>query len=86
MSSTALSLSNTRGSASAFLTPAKSTPPHVTDSPGNWEHPRIKEITRRQNASVFTSHNVKTIIYNFASICIVQFLRMAAAELGPQQL
>lgn len=58
----------------------------MTDSPGNWQHPRIKEITRRQQATVFGSDNVKTIIYNIAAFFIIYVLRLVAAEHGPTQL
>lgn len=88
MSSTkALALNRTRNYG-ALATPSKATPAPapVADSPGNWQHPRIKEITRRQQASVFSSDNVKTIVYNLAAIIIIHVIRLAAAEYGPTPL
>lgn len=81
-SSTALALSRQR-------TPIRSTPGNntsVTESPGTWQHPRIEEITRRQNATVFTSDNVKTIIYNVAALFILGFIQHINSEFGPKLL
>lgn len=80
--STALALNKTR-SYRALSTPSKATPAPVADSPGNWQHPRIKEITRRQQATVFGSDNVKTIVYNLAAIFIIHVIRLTAAKYGP---
>ncbi|KAH8771975.1 nuclear pore complex component-domain-containing protein [Diaporthe sp. PMI_573] len=86
MSSTqALALNKTR-SYGALATPTKATPAPLADSPGNWQHPRIKEITRRQQATTFGSDNVKTIIYNLAAVIIIHLIRLAAAEYGPSPL
>lgn len=85
-STTALSLSRSRTSSGAFLTPSKSTPGPVTESPGNWQHPRIKEITRRQNATVFNTHNVKTIVYNIGAILIIHLIHLSVARFGPPEL
>ncbi|KAI3396114.1 hypothetical protein diail_445 [Diaporthe ilicicola] len=84
-STTALALNKTR-SYGALTTPSKATPAPVADSPGNWQHPRIKEITSRQQARVFGSDNVKTIVYNLAAFLIIHVIRLAAAELGPVYL
>ncbi|KAI1391435.1 NPCC-domain-containing protein [Hypoxylon trugodes] len=53
-------------SQTAVTTPKKSTPatPPVTDSPGTWHHPRLHEITRRQEATNFTEKNIKRIAVN----------------------
>lgn len=84
---TPLSLSKvSRNSAGALLTPNKTIAPQVAESPGNWQHPRMKEITHRQNATVFTAQNVRTIVYNLASILIIHLMRMVNAEFGPPQL
>ncbi|EPE05707.1 nuclear pore complex component [Ophiostoma piceae UAMH 11346] len=46
-------------------TPSKApSTPIATDSPGNWRHPRMEEITRRRATSVFTETNLKTLVYN----------------------
>lgn len=84
-STTALALNKTRNSG-ALTTPSKATPPAAVDSPGNWQHPRIKEITRRQQATTFSSDNVKTIVYNLAAVIIIHLIRVAAAEYGPTPL
>ncbi|CAJ2507384.1 Uu.00g085700.m01.CDS01 [Anthostomella pinea] len=39
----------------------------VVDSPGTWQHPRMQEITRRQEASSFTDRNVRRIVIN---VCV----------------
>lgn len=88
MSSTALTPRRTNASA---LTPSKTTPSRpspipVAESPGNWSHPRIDEITRRQNATVFTGDHLKTILYNVAAIVILNFMQKINAEFGPSQL
>lgn len=86
-STTPLSLSKvSRNSAGALLTPNKTIPPQVTESPGNWQHPRMKEITHRQNATVFTAQNVRAIVYNLAAILIIHLMRISNAEFGPTQL
>jgi hypothetical protein len=38
------------------------------ESPGNWRHPRLAEITRRQNATTFSEKNATKIAWNVASI------------------
>jgi nucleoporin POM34 len=82
MSSTqALALNKTRTSG-ALTTPSKPTPAPAAESPGNWQHPRMKEITRRQQATTFGSDNVKTIIYNLAALVIIHLVRLAAAGYG----
>ncbi|KAI0835334.1 NPCC-domain-containing protein [Hypoxylon sp. FL0890] len=50
----------------AVTTPKKSTPatPPVTESPGTWQHPRLPEIIRRQDATNFTDKNIKRIAIN----------------------
>lgn len=73
----------------ANLTPSKTTPSKqiaVVESPGNWQHPRIKEITRRQNRTVFTSDNVKTIIYNMTALVITSFIQKIIDDFGPRPL
>jgi len=44
------------------------TPAPVAESPGNWSHPRLREITRRRNATTFTDKNVRKIAYNIAAL------------------
>lgn len=85
-SSTAIALSRNR----SHLTPYKKTPSKniapAAESPGNWQHPRIKEITRRQNRTVFTGDNVKTIIYNITALIIISFIQKINDDFGPRIL
>ena len=50
---------------------AASATPNITDSPGNWRHPRMDEITRRRAAAVFSEANLKTFIYNAVALVAV---------------
>lgn len=85
-SSTPISVSKNRSHLTPFkTTPSKSITP-VAESPGNWQHPRIKEITRRQNRTVFTSDNVKTIIYNITALIIISFIQKINEDFGPRLL
>lgn len=83
---TPLSLSKSGSSSGAPQTPYRPIPPPITDSPGNWQHPRIKEITHRQKATVYTAHNIKTIVYNIISIIVIHLIRAVNAKCGPSQL
>ncbi|EFX02657.1 nuclear pore complex protein [Grosmannia clavigera kw1407] len=49
----------------------------AADSPGNWRHPRMDEITRRRSANVFTESNLKTAIYNGLALGVVYVARTA---------
>jgi hypothetical protein len=57
--------------------PAPSTP-SLTDSPGNWRHPRMDEITRRRAATVFTETNLKTFVYNVLALVAVYLVGNAS--------
>lgn len=46
----------------------RSTP--STPQTGSWEHPRLGEITRRQNATTFGDRNVRRVIYNGSTLFI----------------
>lgn len=50
----------------------------ATDSPGNWRHPRMDEITKRRAASVFTEANLMTILYNSLALAAVYVARTAS--------
>lgn len=72
-------------SSTALVTPkAASTPVKktaaVTESPGNWKHPGLAEITKRQNATVFSESNVKTIVYNVIALAIILVARLAGTK------
>ncbi len=77
MSSTALA------TPPSVVTPVKKTAQlaRVPDSPGNWKHPRLAEITKRQNATVFSEANVKTIVYNAAALAAVLMVRALGARM-----
>lgn len=69
----------------ALVTTSKSTSskpapetPTLTDSPGNWRHPRMDEITRRRAATVFTETNLKTFVYNVLALVAVYLLGHAS--------
>lgn len=55
-------------------TPTKAPTTPVTESPGTWRHPRIEEITRRQEASTFSEKNVKRIVINIGLLIALFFL------------
>lgn len=55
-----------------------SAPAPVIDSPGNWTHPRLREINRRRNRTTFTDKNVRKIAYNIAALIGLWFLQWAA--------
>lgn len=85
-SSTAIAVSKNRSNVTPFkTTPSKNFAP-AAESPGNWQHPRIKEITRRQNRTVFTSDNVKTVIYNITALIIISFIQKINDDFGPRLL
>lgn len=56
-------------------TPPPSTPTGqvITTTPhtGTWQHPRLDEIVRRQNNTIFDRQNVRRILYNFGGIVIL---------------
>ncbi|KAI0429514.1 nuclear pore complex component-domain-containing protein [Xylaria sp. FL1042] len=73
----------------AVSTPTKATPtktPATPDTPGTWRHPRIEEITRRQEASTFTEKNVKHITINISIlIALVVLLPFVKKALPPRR-
>lgn len=73
--------------AKTIVTPKKPTPatPPVTDSPGTWLHPRLEEITRRQEATTFTDGNVKRIAVNVVVLIALIFLHSFLARVLPSK-
>ncbi|KAI8958220.1 NPCC-domain-containing protein [Daldinia sp. FL1419] len=72
--------------AKTIVTPKKkSTPaaPPVADSPGNWQHPRLQEITRRQGASTFTDGHVKRIFVNIFVLAVIVVIHTLLARMLP---
>ena len=43
----------------------------VTPSPGNWSHPKIDEIERRQNANTLGDAEVKRITWNGIALMLL---------------
>ncbi|KAL8367134.1 hypothetical protein RB595_008894 [Gaeumannomyces hyphopodioides] len=80
MSSTAIT-SRTAAVRTPVGTPQKAaaTSAAVTESPGNWKHPRLGEITRRQNATRFSEKNLRIILYNALAFVMVVVVRSNAA-------
>src|SRR4051812_5814072 len=52
----------------------------ATDSPGNWKHPKLAEITRRQRRTEFSERNIKTIMFNGLAFIISVVLRQLASS------
>ncbi|KAK3374038.1 nuclear pore complex component-domain-containing protein [Lasiosphaeria ovina] len=76
--------------ARTLSTPVKQTPPPaVTESPGNWKHPRLTEITLRQSRTVFSEKNLRQIVYNALGLALVLLIRtffiphISGTPLGP---
>ncbi|KAL1836648.1 hypothetical protein VTJ49DRAFT_4823 [Mycothermus thermophilus] len=65
-------------------TPVKqTTPAAVTESPGNWKHPRLAEITRRQSKNTFSEKNARQIVYNVAALAVVGVVRQVVLPALP---
>ncbi|KAJ4306574.1 hypothetical protein N0V88_001378 [Collariella sp. IMI 366227] len=71
--------------AQAKSTPVKqiSMPSVVQDSPGNWKHPKLAEITRRQNKNIFSEKNIRQIIYNVGALVALGMVRHVLQPLVP---
>jgi nucleoporin POM34 len=54
-------------------TPVKQTLP-ASPQTGTWRHPKLDEIVKRQNASVFNKEGLKKIGYNVAGLAVVHLL------------
>jgi nucleoporin POM34 len=81
MSSTLSSVSRTT------LTPVKQTAATpVKESPGNWRHPQLAEITRRQSKTVFSEKEVKQIVYNVSALAVLFLVRTGVRPYWPAQL
>jgi len=63
-------------------TPVAQTTPSIPRT-GTWKHPKIDEIVRRQNASNFSSDNVKKILYNVGGITVAYFLGKSLYDAFP---
>lgn len=81
-------MSSTSIATRSVRTPVKQTAAApITDSPGNWKHPRLAEITRRQNATEFSGKNISTISWNIAFLAGLFALQLVATWLpAPPEL
>lgn len=59
------------------MTPVKQTTTvaPVKESPGNWRHPRLAEITQRRSKTVFSEKNARQIAYNIGALATIVVLR-----------
>ncbi|KAI0150197.1 NPCC-domain-containing protein [Xylariaceae sp. FL1272] len=72
-------------SKTVLSTPTKTPAEPVTDSPGTWRHPRLQEITRRQEACTFTDRNIKHIAINAALIFLISLLHTTVCKYLPSR-
>lgn len=89
MSSSATALSQAKTTTTTTTTPVKQTTTPVravTDSPGNWKHPRLAEITRRQSKNVFSEKHIKQIVYNVGALAAIGVLRQVVLPHVPGHL
>ncbi|KAM7194970.1 Nuclear pore complex component domain containing protein [Naviculisporaceae sp. PSN 640] len=70
--------------ARSMVTPVKQTPPAVRESPGNWKHPRLAEITRRQSKTTFNEKNIRQIVYNIGALGLVAVIRKLLLPIWPK--
>ena len=61
----------------------QTTPLPPTDSPGNWRHPRLAEITRRQGKTVFSEKNARQIAYNIGAMAVLKIVQDNVLPVGP---
>lgn len=81
-------------SSAIAVAPAKSTPikqigtpaSAIKESPGNWKHPRLAEITRRQNKTIFSEKNIRQIVYNVGALAAIGIVRQVVLPYLPAQL
>lgn len=65
-------------------TPTKTAPAEpLQDSPGNWRHPRLAEITRRQQKTTFGERNINKIAYNVVALIALFFVYRFTARYVP---
>ncbi|KAI0871322.1 nuclear pore complex component-domain-containing protein [Hypoxylon argillaceum] len=58
----------------AVSTPTKAPATPTTESPGTWRHPRLEEITKRQQASTFSDKNITRIVINVSVLIALVIL------------
>ncbi|RYP53700.1 hypothetical protein DL768_001383 [Monosporascus sp. mg162] len=67
----------------AVSTPSRALTQPVQESPGTWRHPRLAEITRRQEATTFTEKNVRRIAVNVAILLALIALKLLISRILP---
>ncbi|KAI0460026.1 nuclear pore complex component-domain-containing protein [Xylaria acuta] len=67
----------------ALSTPTKTPATPATESPGTWRHPRLREITKRQEASTFTDKNITRILVNLSLLVVLVVLHSFAKKALP---
>ncbi|KAI3336073.1 nuclear pore complex component-domain-containing protein [Ustulina deusta] len=86
MASTAAQTAVSTPTRARTSTPIKTPATPTTESPGTWRHPRIEEITRRQDASTFTEKNVRRIVINIVLVAaLLFFLPFVKKALPPKR-
>ncbi|KAK3905320.1 nuclear pore complex component-domain-containing protein [Staphylotrichum tortipilum] len=60
--------------------------PAAANSPGNWKHPRLAEIARRQSKNTFSERNIRQVIYNAAALVAIGLVRQVVVPLVPSWL
>ncbi|KAI0014917.1 NPCC-domain-containing protein [Xylariomycetidae sp. FL0641] len=65
-------------------TPTKASPA-AADSPGTWQHPRLEEISRRQDATNFSEKNSRRIAMNVAVFAGLVALHTLLGHLLPSR-
>ncbi|KAI0011104.1 NPCC-domain-containing protein [Xylariaceae sp. FL0662B] len=66
-------------------TPTKSPATPVADSPGNWRHPRLQEISRRREKTTFTEKNVKRITLNVTILIAIIAMHTFLSRILPSR-
>lgn len=69
----------------AISTPVKAPTTPVVESPGTWRHPRLLEISKRQEACTFGEKNVKRIITNLLFIGVLVILHSLVKKALPSR-
>ncbi|RYP64789.1 hypothetical protein DL769_006534 [Monosporascus sp. CRB-8-3] len=67
----------------AVSTPSRAPAQSVQESPGTWRHPRLAEITRRQEATTFTEKNVRRIAVNVAILLALIAFKLLISRILP---
>lgn len=55
----------------------------TAESPGNWRHPRLSEVSKRKIASDFGERNIHRIAYNVAALALLWGLALLLRQYTP---